>query len=75
MKLLLALQTRLSSTALIHGSAVQSCPRHRFHMHFYGGVVTCRAGTKVVEYTDRTALEVDQMIKEKQEKNKVLREP
>ncbi len=29
----------------------------------------------MVEYTDRTAAEVDEMIKERQERNKVLREP
>ena len=33
------------------------------------------AGNKVVEYTDRTAAEVDELIKERQERNKVLREP
>ncbi|CAL8469953.1 g9495 [Coccomyxa elongata] len=30
------------------------------------------AGTKLVEYTDRTAAEVDEMIKLRAEKNKVL---
>ena len=39
------------------------------------GVFMCNAGNKVVEYTDRTAAEVDEMIKERQERNKVLREP
>ncbi len=33
------------------------------------------AGNKLVEYTDRTSTEVDEMIKERQERNKVLREP
>ena len=35
---------------------------------------TC-AGNKVVEFTDRTAAEVDEKIKERQERNKVLQEP
>ena len=33
------------------------------------------AGNKVVEFTDRTAAEVDEKIKERQERNKVLQEP
>jgi len=39
------------------------------------GAIMLHAGTKIVEFTDRTAAEVDEMIKERQERNKVLREP
>ena len=48
---------------------------HAYESGSWQGVPICYAGNKVVEYTDRTAAEVDEMIKERQERNKVLREP
>ncbi len=38
----------------------------------FSGICICTAGTKLVEYTDKTAAEVDEMIKLRAEKNKAL---
>lgn len=55
---------------------LQCSLRHSTGLHgVIGTRLVCHAGNKVVEYTDRTAAEVDEMIKERQERNKVLREP
>ena len=51
------------------------CPTGTGGYHGIAMHVIHRAGNKLVEYTDRTAAEVDEMIKERQERNKVLREP
>ena len=56
--------------------------RHHIALHIFrkvqtasAGVLDNCAGNKVVEFTDRTAAEVDEKIKERQERNKVLHEP
>ncbi|CAL5218927.1 g673 [Coccomyxa viridis] len=63
-------------TVALYSNAVRKLPVFQApweHVVYAG--IGAYAGNKVVEYTDRTAAEVDEMIKERQERNKVLREP